>query len=92
VVIDRQDVYRVVQAAGLKRAIVVIEGQVGLYRRLAPADLARNGLDVGDRDIIYARAVPSGDAALMAAYPGRPLYTYRAGRLVPRVTKPPPAP
>lgn len=84
VVIDRQDVYRAVQAAGLKRAVVVIEGQVGLVRRLAPADLARNGLDVVDRDIIYARAVPSGDAALIAAYPGRPLYTYRAGHLTPR--------
>lgn len=84
VVIGRQDVYRVVQAAGLKRAIVVIEGQVGLFRRLPPADLVRNGLDVIDRDIVYARVAPGGDAALTAAYPGRPLYTYRAGRLTPR--------
>lgn len=84
VVIDRQGIYRTVQAAGLKRSIVVIEGQAGVIRRFAPADLARNGLDVTDRDVIYARAIPGGDAALTAAYPGRALYTYRAGRLTPR--------
>jgi hypothetical protein len=84
VVVERQAVFRAVARAGLTRAIVVVEGPVGRIRTFAPEDLVRNGLDVGARDVIYARATPDGDAALRRAYPGRALYTYRQDRLTPR--------
>jgi hypothetical protein len=84
VVIERQAVFRAVEAAGLTRAIVVIEGPVGNIRSMAPEDLVRNGLDVGARGVIYAYAAPGGDAELQRAYPGRALYTYRQGQLAAR--------
>jgi hypothetical protein len=84
VVVERQAVFHAVKAAGLTRAIVVIEGPVGKIRSMDPEDLVRNGLDVGAAGVIYAHAAAGGDAELRRAYPGRPLYAYRDGRLTPR--------
>lgn len=84
VVMERQAVFRAVEAQGLRRAIVVIEGPVGKVRSMDPEDLVRNGLDVGAQGVVYAHAAPGGDAELRRAYPGRNLHTYREGRLIPR--------
>jgi hypothetical protein len=84
VVAERQAVFRAVQAAGLTRAIVIIDGPVGKVRSMDPGDLVRNGLDVGARGVIYAHAAPGGDAELIRAYPRRTLYAYRDGRLARR--------
>ncbi|HEY3254822.1 MAG TPA: hypothetical protein VGJ91_12770 [Polyangiaceae bacterium] len=86
VVMERQEVYRQVAAAGLSNAVVVITDskiETPQTTRLMPArDLVRNGLVIGDESVTYA--ADRGDEfneRLRALFPGRQLYRYFQGKL-----------
>jgi hypothetical protein len=86
VVVERQEIYRQVAAAGLVNALVLIaESKVETPKttRLMPArDLVRNGLVVGDESVTYA--VDRGDDVterLRALFPDRRLYRFFQGKL-----------
>lgn len=76
VVEERQAIYNEVERAGLKNAIVLISGKVGSIRPMPARDLLRNGLNVNDRDIVYAHDLGERNRELMALYPGRNIYIY----------------
>jgi len=81
VVLERQDVYRQVEAAGLDNALVIIASYVGVSRPMPPRDLVRNGLHVGEQKVIYALDLGARNAKLRAQFPGRSVYVYSNGRL-----------
>jgi hypothetical protein len=83
VIEERQTIYRDVRRAGLKNSIVLIASKVGHIRPMPPRDLVRNGLDVKDQDIIYALDLGKWNRDLLAHYPGRQLFRYYKGDLVP---------
>ncbi len=74
IIAERRDPY--VQAAGLRDAIVLIDGRVGTTRSMGPLDLTRNGIEHTGR-VLYG--VDLGDDAncrVLTAYPDRQLYRY----------------
>jgi hypothetical protein len=81
VVMERQDVYRKVERAGLNNALVIVAGATGKTRPMAPRDLVRNGLDVSNRKVIYVLDQPERQADLLAQYPGRSVYVYSDAQL-----------
>jgi hypothetical protein len=83
VVVERQTMIRVVAAAGLHRAIVVVVHLTRGSRPLLAEDMNRNGLDVASRDVIYVVPAPGGFAALHAAYPGRSIHVFEDDKLHP---------
>jgi hypothetical protein len=84
VVEERQALYNEVEKAGLKSAIVIIASNVGSIRPMVPEDLLRNGLNVSERAVIYARDLGERNRALASQFPGRDIYIYSKGRLNPQ--------
>lgn len=89
VIAERMNPYRMVAAAGLAEAIVLIRGRVGTTRSMGPLDLTRNGIDHDGR-VLYALDVGADvNCQLRTAFPERSLYLYvwdveaRRGRLEP---------
>jgi len=82
VVVERQDVYAQVQRLGLSNAVVIVASSVGATRRIAPTDLVRNGLRIGDQKVIYALDLGAREnETLRALFPGRRFYVYFNGHL-----------
>ena len=80
VVSERMDPYASVAAAGLDRALVLIDGRVGTERSMAARDLTRNGIDA-DGPVLYGIHVSEAsncDAA--SRVPGRTAHVYRWDR------------
>lgn len=82
VVVERQEVYLQAERAGLNNAIVIIASSVGAIRRMDPHDLVRNGLHIGQQNIIYALDLGvKKNERLQSQFPGRSLYIYSNGQL-----------
>jgi hypothetical protein len=81
VVLERQDVYAQAESAGLTNSIVIIAGDVGTIRPMPPRDLVRNGLRIGEQNVIYALDLGAQNESLRSQFPGRSLYRYSNGRL-----------
>lgn len=81
VVLERQDMYRAVERAGLTNAVVLISSTVSPTRRMDPPDLVRNGIVVGDEAVTYALDYGARNQALRMMFPGRRFYSYRRGVL-----------
>jgi hypothetical protein len=82
VVMERQEIYTQVQRAGLTNALVLIASDVGVIRPIFAEDLVRNGLHIGEQEVIYAHDLGEQNARLQSLYPGRSVYRYSNGRLV----------
>lgn len=76
VVSERMDPYRMVAAAGLADAIVLIRGRVGTTRSMGPLDLTRNGIDHEGRVLYALDVAPEINCQLRTRYPERSLYLY----------------
>ena len=72
-ILARRDVYRVVKAAGLKHAIVLLKTASSDMPR---PDLNRNPPDFRNAPVMYAMSRPNLDYEIAAANPGRALYYY----------------
>ncbi len=81
VVWQRQEIYRAVEKAGLKDAVVVISSGTGIIREMQARDLVRNGPVIGDEPVTYVRDLGAKNAALANLFPGREIYRYACGRI-----------
>ena len=52
------DMYDQVRARGLHNAVVIVHSGGGAYMPFTPKDLTRNGIEIGDQDVIYALDIP----------------------------------
>lgn len=76
VVAERSDPYKMVAAAGVAEAVVLLRNRVGSARSMAARDLTRNGID-HDASVLYGLELdPVTNCDVAAAYPGRALYLY----------------
>jgi hypothetical protein len=77
VIVERMDPYARVAAAGLDRALVLIDGRVGTARSMAAYDLARNGIDGGGQ-LLYGQYLDQASSCAAAArFPDRTPQVYR---------------
>lgn len=76
VILERTDLYRQVEARGVRDAIVFIQTRVGAERSMSPLDLTRNGPDITG-NVLYAIDLGDQNRRLMDYYSGRSYYTYR---------------
>ncbi|MCI0743969.1 MAG: glycosyltransferase family 39 protein [Verrucomicrobia subdivision 3 bacterium] len=81
VVSQRQEMYRAVEKAGLKDAVVVISSATGRIRELMARDLVRNGPVIGDEPVTYALDLGAKNALLLTLFPGREIYRYACGHI-----------
>ena len=80
VIIERMDPYARSEAAGLDRALVLIQGRVGTLRSMAARDLTRNGIDY-DGAVLYGIDEKEGARCGIAArFPDRAAFLYRWDR------------
>ncbi len=70
------DMYDQVRARGLHNAVVIVHSGGGAYMPFTPKDLTRNGIEIGDQDVIYALDIPGRVSELGEMFPGRALYIY----------------
>lgn len=75
IVVERQEVARLVAAQGLSQAVVLVKADPGTQFRMEGDDLARNGL-AAEGPVLYARADRTTAAALKAAFPERRVWVY----------------
>jgi hypothetical protein len=75
VVDERMDMYDQVQALRVHDAVVIVHS----VHRFTPMDLTRNGISIGDEDVIYALDIPDRMATLRRLFPTRSFYIYSAG-------------
>ncbi len=75
-VIERLDVTRAVERAGLRDALVFVATPVGNERPMPVTDYIRNGLAY-DVPVLYAADLGDDDRLLEAYYPNRACYLYR---------------
>jgi len=76
VVNERMDLYDQVRGHGIHNAVVVIHAVGGRYMRMTPMDLTRNGVSIGDQDVIYSLDIPDHMTELRHLFPGRKFYIY----------------
>ena len=77
VIVERMDPYARVAAAGLDRALVLIDGRVGTARSMAAYDLTRNGTE-GGGPLLYGQYLDEASSCAAAArFPDRTTYVYR---------------
>lgn len=82
VVVERQDVYTQARRQGLSNAVVIIASSVGATRPIAPNDLVRNGLWIGNQKVIYALDLGARrNETLRTLFPGRKFFAYFKGHL-----------
>jgi len=77
---ERMDVYDQVEALHIHNAVVVIDAVGGRSMPMTPMDLTRNGVSVGDQDVIYALNIPKQMTELRQLFPRRNFYIY-SGKL-----------
>jgi hypothetical protein len=87
-VTERQDIYRKVEAAGLKEAVVFVATDGGLARPIQRGDLLCNGLKIGDESITYAHDRGPLNEELGTLFSDCLFYIYNCGSLVPLQAKP----
>jgi hypothetical protein len=76
VISERRDPYKMVAAAGLADAIVLIGGRVGTERSMGALDLTRNGIE-HNGSVLYGLDIgPEANCRLQTVYPDRVLYRY----------------
>src|SRR5713101_3238125 len=73
---ERRDVYDQVQTQHIHNAVVVIRTVGGRYMRMTPMDLTRNGISIGDQDVIYSLDIPDHMTELRQLFPTRKFYIY----------------
>src|SRR5712692_7480634 len=73
---ERMDVYDQVRAQDIHNAVVVIRTVGGRYMRMTPMDLTRNGISIGDQDVIYSLDIPDHMTELRQLFPTRKFYIY----------------
>jgi hypothetical protein len=84
IVEEQQEPYRAVAAAGLKHALVLFPyDNGGRFRQPFAADFLRNGPHVERQEVIYALDLGPKNSDLVAAYPGRAVYVWKGGALLP---------
>jgi hypothetical protein len=84
IVEEQREPFRAVAAAGLRHALVLFpEDIAGRFRQPFPNDFLRNGLHVGQQNVIYALDLGLRNPELLAAYPGRAVYIWENGALSP---------
>lgn len=89
VISERLDPCKMVAAAGLTEALVLIGGRVGTTRSMGALDLTRNGIEHDNRVLYGLDISPEANCRVRAAYPDRTVYRYawdrerRRGRLIP---------
>ena len=80
VIVERMDPYSRVAAAGVERALVLIDGRVGTERSMAAYDLTRNGID-GGGPLLYGQHLDeAASCAATARFPESAAYVYRWDR------------
>jgi hypothetical protein len=72
-ILARRDVYRVVEKAGLERAIVLL---TTASADMVRSDLNRNPPDFRDAPVLYGMSRPGLDHEVLEKNPGRTLYYY----------------
>ena len=78
VIRERMDPYAQVAAAGVGRAVVLIDGRVGSRRSMGGYDLTRNGIDAAGRPVLYGLHLDEASSCAAAArFPDRPPSVYR---------------
>jgi hypothetical protein len=76
VVNARMDMYDQVRARGLRNAVVIVHSGGGAYLPFTPKDLTRNGIAIGNQDVIYALDIPGRMSELGQIFPERVFYIY----------------
>jgi hypothetical protein len=76
VVNERMDLYDQVRGRQIHNAVVVIHAVGGHYLPMIPRDLTRNGVAIGDQDVIYALDIPNQMSELRHLFPNRTFYIY----------------
>lgn len=77
VIRERMDPYASVAAAGLDRALVLIQGRVGTRRSMAAQDLTRNGIDYDGHVLYGLDPAENARCGVAARFPDRAPYLYR---------------
>jgi hypothetical protein len=94
---ERRDLYRLVDAQGVRNAVVFVSTPTGTRARMDPITLTRNGLGDGAA-VLYLLDLPGQEARVFEAYPARAFYRYhydvraRAGALDRVMPPSPPTP
>ncbi len=76
VVNARMNIYDQVAVQSLHNAVVIVHSGGGAYLPFTPKDLTRNGIDIGDQDVIYALDIRGRMSELREMFPGRAFYIY----------------
>jgi hypothetical protein len=76
VVDERMDIYDQVQTQHIHNAVVVIRTVGGRYMPMTPMDLTRNGISIGDQDVIYSLDIRDHMTELRHLFPSREFYIY----------------
>ena len=76
VVNARMNMYDQVAAQMLHNAVVIVHSGGGAYLPFKPKDLTRNGIAIGDQDVIYALDIPGRMSELRKMFPGRAFYLF----------------
>ena len=76
VVNARMNIYDQVAAQSLHNAVVIVHSGGGAYLPFTPKDLTRNGIAIGDQDVIYALDIRGRMSELREMFPGRAFYIY----------------
>lgn len=76
VVNARMDMYDQVRTRRLHDAVVIVHSGGGAYLPFEPEDLTRNGIGIGNQDVIYALDIPGRMSELNQIFPDRAFYIY----------------
>ena len=76
VVNARMNMYDQVAAQRLHNAVVIVHSGGGAYMPFTPKDLTRNGIPIGDQDVIYALDIRGRMSELKEMFPGRTFYLF----------------
>ena len=80
VVVERMDLYDLVEKEQLTDAIVFIKSSTGVLRRMGPIDLTRNGITL-ESDILYAVDKGTRNSELHKYFPDKKFYVYSKDKL-----------
>ena len=76
VVDARMNMYDQVVAQRLHNAVVIVHSGGGAYLPFTPKDLTRNGIAIGDQDVIYALDIRGRMSELREMFPDRAFYLF----------------
>jgi hypothetical protein len=76
VVNARMNIYDQVAAQMIHNAVVIVHSGGGAYLPFTPKDLTRNGIAIGDQDVIYALDIRGRMSELREMFPDRAFYLF----------------